>query len=72
MGKSTQPQVDRLLLRIPEVAGALSVSRGTVYNMIAAGDLATITVGKSGVRIARALLETWLESKASVRKETNS
>lgn len=38
------------LLTIPETATALRVSRGTVYNLIAAGDLDTTDVAPTGAR----------------------
>lgn len=38
------------LLTIPETASALRISRGTVYNLIAAGDLETTDVAPTGSR----------------------
>jgi excisionase family DNA binding protein len=65
---TTERQFDSLLLRIPEVALVLGVSRGTVYNMISAGDLATVTVGKSGIRIARTEIYEWIQRRANTGK----
>ena len=45
-----------LLLRIPEAAALLRVSRSTLYQMVGNGDVPVIRIGRS-VRIARAALE---------------
>ena len=37
--------VDALLLRVPEVAAQLGISRAKVYELIAAGSLASVKVG---------------------------
>jgi excisionase family DNA binding protein len=36
---------DPLLLTVPQVAKALSLSRSTVYDLIASGDLAAVKIG---------------------------
>ena len=51
---------DRLLLRIPEAAWRVGLSRSTLYEQIAAGELATVRVGRS-VRIRAADLEAWVD-----------
>jgi excisionase family DNA binding protein len=55
----TSTNTDRLL-RIPEVADALGVSRGTVYNIIAAGRLATTAV-ESLTRVSEAELVAYIK-----------
>jgi len=39
------------LLKIPEAAAELNVSRSLLYEMLAAGELRAVTVGTRGVRI---------------------
>ncbi len=39
------PERDRRLALAPDVTERLSISRGTVYNLINRGDLKTVTVG---------------------------
>jgi hypothetical protein len=41
------------LLTIPETAAALKVCEGTVYNLVAAGDLQTTDVAPSGARATK-------------------
>ncbi len=55
----------RLLLRATEVATALGIGRSLAYQMIAAGVLPTVRLGRS-VRVPRAALEDW------IRKNTTS
>jgi excisionase family DNA binding protein len=45
-----------LLLRVPEAAELLAVSRTKVYQLIASGDIPVVRIGKS-VRVARRELE---------------
>lgn len=37
----------KVLLTVPEAADALSVSRATLYRLLAAGRLASVTIGRS-------------------------
>jgi excisionase family DNA binding protein len=50
----------RLLLRIPEAAWRLGLSRSTVYELIADGQLGVIRVGRA-VRVPVSELTAWLE-----------
>ncbi len=52
----------RLLLRIPEVAEALGLGRTKVYELIAAGALPTIRVGRA-VRVSVTALQKWIEEQ---------
>ena len=55
------PQLpEQLLLRPTEVARVLGIGRSTVYELIHAGELPTIHVGRA-VRISRRAVETWIE-----------
>ncbi len=56
-------QTDRLLLRIPEAAQRLGLGRSTVYELVAAGELPIVRIGKS-VRIPVSRLEAWVEDRA--------
>jgi excisionase family DNA binding protein len=53
----------RLLLRIPEAAARLGVGRSTVYELIQAGQLPAVRIGKA-VRIPASRLEAWVELQA--------
>ena len=60
---ASQPEVaqpDSLLLRVPEVARLLSVSRNFAYEMTQTGELPCVYMGKS-VRVSRAALLTFLD-----------
>ena len=52
----------RLLLRIPEAA-RLGLGRSTVYELIQAGALPVVRIGKA-VRIPASRLEAWVEQQA--------
>ncbi len=52
----------RLLLRIPEVAEALGLGRTKIYEMIAAGELPVIRVGRA-VRVPVMALQEWVEKQ---------
>jgi excisionase family DNA binding protein len=56
---------DSLLLRIPEAARRLGLGRSTVYEMIQAGDLPVVRIGKA-VRIPASRLEAWVEQQAQI------
>lgn len=48
------------LIRLVEACGHLAVSRSTLYELIRAGRLRTVRVGKRGVRIPRVELERFV------------
>lgn len=54
-----------LLLRLNEAAQALGIGRSTVYELIQAGELPVIHIGRA-VRIPSAALAAWVERKAVV------
>lgn len=54
----------RLLLRAEEVAEVLGVSRSKVWELIWAGDLPVIRMGRL-VRVPRSRLEDWIESRTT-------
>lgn len=45
VGPAAPPR--RLLLRVEDAAAELAVSRSTLYALIAAGQLATVTIGRA-------------------------
>jgi excisionase family DNA binding protein len=55
---------ERLLLRIPEAAQRLGLGRSTVYQLIAAGHLPIIRIGRA-VRIPVAGLTHWVENQST-------
>jgi excisionase family DNA binding protein len=59
----------RLLLTIPEAAQALGVSRSILHQLVLAGDVASVKIGRSR-RIAVVALETYVTSQiATARQE---
>ncbi len=62
MERQKEATTQRLLLRIPEVAEALGLGRTKVYELIAAGALPTIRVGRA-VRVSVAALQKWVEEQ---------
>ena len=50
----------KYLYTISEAAASLSLSRSTVYNLIARGDLSSVRIGRS-VRISKVDLEAYVE-----------
>ncbi len=53
--------MQKLLLRPTEVTQMLSLSRSTVYQLIASGELKSIRLGRA-IRIPVKSLEEWIES----------
>ncbi len=51
-----------LLLRAEEVAHLLGIGRSKVYELIAAGELPVVRVGRS-LRVNRLALERWIEDR---------
>ena len=54
--------VEKLLLRIPEVAEATGFSRSFVYEQIESGGLRAIRVGRT-IRVRAADLKAWIEEQ---------
>lgn len=49
-----------MLIRVTEAAEILGVSRGTVFNMIARGDIPIVKIGRA-TRVPVAALRSWVE-----------
>lgn len=53
-----------LLLTVEAVAVALSLGRGTIYQMITRGEIPCVRLGRA-VRIRRDLLDSWIEERTN-------
>jgi len=62
MEKQNEDSTQRLLLRVPEVAKALGLGRTKVYELIAAGELPVIRLGRA-VRVSVTALQKWVEER---------
>jgi excisionase family DNA binding protein len=51
---------ERLLLTVPEAAERLAISRSKLYELLAAGEIPTVHIGRS-VRVPAAGLARWVE-----------
>ena len=60
MESQNEVSSQRLLLRVPEVAKALGLGRTKVYELIAAGELPVIRLGRA-VRVSVTSLQKWVE-----------
>jgi len=60
MGKS-QPTVDKLAYSAKQVAAMTGLSRSTVYELIAAGNLSALRVGRR-VLVTAESLDRWFKS----------
>jgi excisionase family DNA binding protein len=50
-----------MLLRIGEAAQLLGVGRSTIYQLITAGTIPVVRIGRS-VRVSRAVLDAWVRA----------
>ncbi len=57
--------MDTLLLRAEEVQKVLGLGRSKVYEMMAAGELPTVRIGRS-VRVPAAALAEWVKSRIAL------
>jgi len=55
---------DRLLVRIPEAAERLGLSRSSVYELIGAGELRTVRYGRA-VRVPVGELVAWVARQSA-------
>jgi excisionase family DNA binding protein len=60
----------KLLLRPKEVVEALGLSRSNVYQMLAAGEIPSIRVGRC-LCVSVTDLESWIESQRPSQEVTN-
>jgi excisionase family DNA binding protein len=58
--------VERLMFRPIEAADAIGVSRSKIYELISAGEIPSVTVGKS-VRVPVAALNEWIGRRLAAR-----
>lgn len=64
--------MDKSLLRPVEVAEAIGIGRSKVYELLASGDLPSIRIGRSSVRVSVEELREWIEQKTAERAEAGS
>jgi excisionase family DNA binding protein len=62
--QSTTTKPEPLLLRVEEAARLLSLSRSTLYEMLSAGEIASVRRG-SARRIPMAALHSWINQNIS-------
>jgi excisionase family DNA binding protein len=62
--------MDQLLIKPEEAARAISVSRSTLYDMLARREIESVSIGRSR-RIPVAALRRWVEAQAS-RQNANT
>jgi excisionase family DNA binding protein len=58
---------DRLLVRVPEAAERLGLSRSSLYELIAAGELRVVRYGRA-VRVPVSELANWVERQVEPGK----
>ena len=58
----------RLLLTIPEAAQALGVSRSILYQLVLAGEVASVKIGRSR-RVPVVALETYVTARIATAKQ---
>lgn len=57
-------QLVQLLVRVPEAANSLGISRAELYKMLARGEITAVHLGRA-VRIPVAELERWVKAKVA-------
>ena len=57
-----EQQTDVMVLTVAEVAKSLACSRSQVYELVKSGDIPSIRLGKSGVRVSKAELVKFINS----------
>ncbi len=62
MESQKEAPTQRLLLRVPEAAKALGLGRTKIYELITAGELPVIRVGRA-VRVSVTALQKWVEQQ---------
>lgn len=59
----------RMTLSVRETAEALGIGRNRAYDLISAGVIPAVRLGRS-IRVPKDTLEAWLEQEASRGRET--
>ena len=60
-------EAQALLLTVPQAATLLNVGRSTVYELIAQGELPSVSVSKRSLRVRKAALEAWIASRETLQ-----
>ena len=68
MSTQTNEIGPRLLLRVPEAAQLLGIGRSTLYELIAAGEIPVVHVGRA-VRVRADAVKAWVERQQPVEVE---
>jgi excisionase family DNA binding protein len=61
--RQTSTAVERTLLRPREIVQSTGLSRVTIYNLIASGELRSVRVGRA-IRVPVQALKEWIERKS--------
>lgn len=64
------PDAERLLLRVSEAGERLGLSRSTIYELIGAGEIRVLKVGRA-TRIPVAELEAWVTRRCDTDVPTS-
>jgi len=63
---TVSPEIDnRLLLKVPEAARLLRISRNLAYELVARGELPSVRLGRV-IRVPRRGLEEWIARQAGL------
>lgn len=57
-------ETEKLLLRVSETQKLLSLSRSTIYAMVASGELPSVRIGRA-VRVPVDALKQWVEQQTN-------
>jgi excisionase family DNA binding protein len=60
-----------MLLTVPQVADHLGISRERAYELIAAGALPVVRLGKRRTRVPRAALQEWITAQIEPAKTSS-
>ena len=60
--------MDKLVLRVVEAAEALGVSRAKAYEIVAAGEIPSIRLGRTSVRVPVEALRKWIDRQLEARE----
>ena len=63
--KRARPNPDALAYSVPEVAALLSLGVSTTWNLIHAGELRAVKVGRGRYIVPRSELERWISEQIS-------
>jgi excisionase family DNA binding protein len=56
---------DPVLIRIPDAARLLQISRSAAYALAQRGEIPTVVLGPRAIRVPRAALQRWIEERTT-------